>query len=55
MPESQKKSKTNDLADFLQELDEKTRVLLVKCLHLNGEGGDELSDRKKLERLRASL
>jgi hypothetical protein len=36
-------------------LDEDTRKLLIKCLHIHGEQGDSMSEKEKTEALRAAL
>lgn len=52
---SENKKPENELAQFLNSLEPSVRDLLVKCLHLNGESSDELSDRQKIEKLRSAL
>jgi hypothetical protein len=47
--------KSNELSQFLESLDEETRKLLIKCLHINGESGDSMSEKEKIESLRAAL
>jgi hypothetical protein len=55
-PEKQhNKDKPNELSDFLRSLDEETRKLLVKCLHINGESGEALTEKQRLEKLRSAL
>jgi hypothetical protein len=49
------KTNSNQLADFLESLDEETRKLLIKCLHIHGEQGDSMCEKEKIEALRAAL
>ena len=45
----------NELADFFESLDEATRKLVIKCLHINGENGESYTDKQKLDQLRTAL
>ena len=49
------KTNANQLADFLESIDEETRKLLIKCLHIHGEQGDSMSEKEKIDALRAAL
>lgn len=54
-PKTRDKRTSNELAAFLESLDKTTRELVIKCLHLHGEEGDVLTDKQKIDRLRAAL